>query len=159
MIDIEEKEIELTIENASRRSFLQGMFSASAFVLCVGKSPLLAKTARNGAPDLVSRRNSCGKPGYLAWPESELASRDLNVGTGEAVGGSSNVEREIVAVALYCRQNVRRKGGGRRVAREPGGCRSDVLPIAGSSECLARFVRRQGDGACRTDDGRACAGY
>ena len=50
MIDIEEKEIGLTIENASRRSFLQGMFSASAFVLCVGKSPLLAKTARNGVP-------------------------------------------------------------------------------------------------------------
>jgi isoquinoline 1-oxidoreductase beta subunit len=46
---IEEKEIELTVENASRRSFLQGMFSASAFVLCIGKSPLLAKTAINGA--------------------------------------------------------------------------------------------------------------
>jgi isoquinoline 1-oxidoreductase beta subunit len=38
------------IENVSRRNFLQGMLSASAFVLCVGKSPLLAKVARNGAP-------------------------------------------------------------------------------------------------------------
>ena len=38
------------IENVSRRRFLQGALSASAFVLCVAKSPLLAKAARNGAP-------------------------------------------------------------------------------------------------------------
>ncbi len=38
------------IENVSRRTFLQGALSASAFVLCVGKSPLLAKAARSGAP-------------------------------------------------------------------------------------------------------------
>ena len=42
----------MTIENVSRRSFLQGMLATSAFVLCVGKSPLLAKAARNGAPGL-----------------------------------------------------------------------------------------------------------
>lgn len=40
----------MTIQNVSRRHFLQGALSASAFVLCVSKSPLLAKTARNGAP-------------------------------------------------------------------------------------------------------------
>ena len=40
----------MMIENVSRRSFLQGMLASSAFVLCVGKSPLLAKAARNGAP-------------------------------------------------------------------------------------------------------------
>jgi len=38
----------ITIENVSRRNFLQGMLSASAFVLCVTKSPLLATAARNG---------------------------------------------------------------------------------------------------------------
>ncbi len=40
----------ITIENVSRRNFLQGMFSASAFVLFVGRAPLLAKAAKNGAP-------------------------------------------------------------------------------------------------------------
>ena len=38
------------MENVSRRSFLQGALSASAFVLCVTKSPLLAKAAGTGAP-------------------------------------------------------------------------------------------------------------
>jgi isoquinoline 1-oxidoreductase subunit beta len=53
MITLEKPaEEKISIENASRRSFLQGMFSAGAFVLCVGKSPLLAKAARNGAPSL-----------------------------------------------------------------------------------------------------------
>lgn len=37
------------IENVTRRSFLQGALSASAFVLCVRTSPLLAKAARSGA--------------------------------------------------------------------------------------------------------------
>ena len=36
-----------TIENVSRRNFLQGMLSASAFVLCVAKSPWLANAAGN----------------------------------------------------------------------------------------------------------------
>jgi len=40
----------ITIENVSRRNFLQGMFSASAFVLFVGRAPLLAEAARNGTP-------------------------------------------------------------------------------------------------------------
>jgi isoquinoline 1-oxidoreductase subunit beta len=43
MIAIDEKTIENAIENSSRRSFLQGLLSASAFVLCMGKSPVLAK--------------------------------------------------------------------------------------------------------------------
>lgn len=43
---------EIVIENLSRRGFLQGMLSASAFVLCVTKSPLLAKAA-SGAPGLA----------------------------------------------------------------------------------------------------------
>ncbi|PYX46783.1 MAG: twin-arginine translocation pathway signal protein [Acidobacteria bacterium] len=38
------------VENVSRRGFLQGVLSASAFVLCVGKIPLLASAARIGAP-------------------------------------------------------------------------------------------------------------
>ena len=44
-----EKPKEITVENVSRRNFLQGALSASAFVLFVGRSPLLAKAARNGA--------------------------------------------------------------------------------------------------------------
>src|SRR5580700_1440955 len=44
------KEEKIDIENVSRRRFLQGVFSAGAFVLLVGKSPLLAKAARNGVP-------------------------------------------------------------------------------------------------------------
>ena len=52
MITLEKTAMEkMTIENVSRRSFLQGMLATSAFVLCVEKSPLLAKAnaARNGA--------------------------------------------------------------------------------------------------------------
>ena len=41
---------EIVIENVSRRRFLQGALSASAFVICVSKSPLLAKAASNAAP-------------------------------------------------------------------------------------------------------------
>jgi isoquinoline 1-oxidoreductase subunit beta len=51
--EIVEKEVvveRMTIENVSRRRFLQGALSASAFVLCVTKSPLLAKAVRSGAP-------------------------------------------------------------------------------------------------------------
>jgi isoquinoline 1-oxidoreductase subunit beta len=43
----------ISIENPSRRSFLQGMLSAGALVLWVGKAPLLANAARNGAPTAV----------------------------------------------------------------------------------------------------------
>jgi isoquinoline 1-oxidoreductase subunit beta len=59
MIAIEENVIERTqvkkgvIENVSRRSFLQGMFSAGAFVLCVAEYPLLAKAARRGVSTLA----------------------------------------------------------------------------------------------------------
>jgi len=50
MITLDRLDKESAIENVSRRSFLQGALSASAFVLCVRTSPLLAKAARNGAP-------------------------------------------------------------------------------------------------------------
>ncbi len=40
----------ITVDNVSRRGFLQGMLSVSAFVLCATKSPLLATATRNGAP-------------------------------------------------------------------------------------------------------------
>ena len=54
MITLEKAPLkDITIENASRRNFLQGMLSASVFVLCVRTSPLLAKAARNTAPGTV----------------------------------------------------------------------------------------------------------
>lgn len=40
----------ITIENMSRRHFLEGMLGASAFVLCVRTVPAFALTAGNGAP-------------------------------------------------------------------------------------------------------------
>ncbi len=43
----------ISIENVSRRNFLQGMLSASAFVLGVTKFSLLAKAASSGAPTAV----------------------------------------------------------------------------------------------------------
>ena len=52
MITLEKLEKKAAVENLSRRSFLQGALSASAFVLCVRTSPLLAKAARNGAPNV-----------------------------------------------------------------------------------------------------------
>ena len=39
----------ITIENVSRRGFLQGMLATSAFVVCIREVPLLAKAARSGA--------------------------------------------------------------------------------------------------------------
>ena len=45
---------EITIENVSRRGFLRGALGASAFVLCVGKFPVLAKTAGGAAVDSAS---------------------------------------------------------------------------------------------------------
>src|SRR5579859_2086826 len=43
----------ITIENVSRRNFLQGMLSAGAFLLCVRTNPLFAKAASSLAPDAV----------------------------------------------------------------------------------------------------------
>jgi len=40
----------IRIENVSRRDFLHGMLAGSAFVLCVGEFPVLAKAARSGVP-------------------------------------------------------------------------------------------------------------
>jgi isoquinoline 1-oxidoreductase subunit beta len=55
MIPLEKPAMEkITIENVSRRNFLQGMLATSAFVLCVQKSPLLANAARNGASGLAA---------------------------------------------------------------------------------------------------------
>jgi len=44
----------ISIENVSRRDFLNGMLATSAFVLCARTAPLLAKAARNGAPALAT---------------------------------------------------------------------------------------------------------
>jgi len=53
----------IVIENVSRRGFLQGMLSASAFVLCVSEFPLLAKAARSGTP--TSPYSPTAAPGSL----------------------------------------------------------------------------------------------
>jgi len=50
MITLEKSEDKIAIVNVSRRNFLQGALSASAFVLCVGRVPMLARAARTGAP-------------------------------------------------------------------------------------------------------------
>jgi len=49
MITLEKASDKFAVVNVTRRSFLQGALSASAFVLCVGKAPLLAKAAENAA--------------------------------------------------------------------------------------------------------------
>jgi len=53
MITLEKTEEKFEISNVTRRSFLQTALSTSAFVLAVGKSPLLATAARSGAPSLT----------------------------------------------------------------------------------------------------------
>src|SRR5580698_1754258 len=66
MITVEKPDIgEVSIENASRRNFLQGMLSAGAFVLCVGKSSLLAKAVGEGAT-VTSLSNVSGAPASVA---------------------------------------------------------------------------------------------
>ena len=50
MITLEKSLDKVAIIDVTRRSFLQGAFSASAFVLCMTRSPLLARAARNGTP-------------------------------------------------------------------------------------------------------------
>ena len=54
MITLEKASEDFAVVNVTRRSFLQGALSASAFVLCVAKAPLLAKAAGNVAPGSVS---------------------------------------------------------------------------------------------------------
>ena len=54
MITLEKASDKFAVVNVTRRSFLQGALSASAFVLCVGKAPLLAKAAGNAAPGSVA---------------------------------------------------------------------------------------------------------
>jgi isoquinoline 1-oxidoreductase beta subunit len=51
------------IENVSRRRFLQGALSTTAFVLCVTRNPLLAKAARNGAPPVPTVDGTTFHPG------------------------------------------------------------------------------------------------
>lgn len=53
----------VSIENVSRRNFLQGMLSASAFVLCVRTSPLLARAARTGLASTPSVDGTAFHPG------------------------------------------------------------------------------------------------
>ncbi|MBA0088840.1 MAG: xanthine dehydrogenase family protein molybdopterin-binding subunit, partial [Acidobacteria bacterium Pan2503] len=50
MITLEESLDKVAIINVTRRGFLQGALSASAFVLCMTRSPLLARAARNETP-------------------------------------------------------------------------------------------------------------
>ncbi|HKV76588.1 MAG TPA: molybdopterin cofactor-binding domain-containing protein [Candidatus Sulfotelmatobacter sp.] len=50
MITLEKGSNKFTVVNVTRRSFLQGSLSASAFVLCVAKAPLFANMAGNVAP-------------------------------------------------------------------------------------------------------------
>jgi isoquinoline 1-oxidoreductase beta subunit len=58
MITAEKESMEtITIENVSRRHFLQGVLGASAFVLCVTKSPLFAKAAGSEAAANVALTN------------------------------------------------------------------------------------------------------
>jgi isoquinoline 1-oxidoreductase beta subunit len=55
MISEEKTTVEkISVENLSRRNFLQGVLATSAFVLCIRQTPLLAKAARSGAPSLAS---------------------------------------------------------------------------------------------------------
>ena len=54
MITLEKASDKFAVVNVTRRSFLQGALSASAFVLCVGKAPLLARAAGNAAPGSVA---------------------------------------------------------------------------------------------------------
>ena len=50
MITLEKTSSTFAVVNVTRRSFLQGALSASAFVLCVAKAPLFAKAAGNVVP-------------------------------------------------------------------------------------------------------------
>ncbi len=54
MITLEKTSSTFAVVNVTRRSFLQGALSASAFVLCVAKAPLFAKAAGNVAPGSVA---------------------------------------------------------------------------------------------------------
>jgi isoquinoline 1-oxidoreductase beta subunit len=54
MITLEKTSSTFAVVNVTRRSFLQGALSASAFVLCVAKAPLLAKAAENVASGSVA---------------------------------------------------------------------------------------------------------
>jgi len=61
----------IRIENVSRRDFLHGMLASSAFVLCVGEFPVLAKTARTGAPmSPYSAPSATGSVGASAFHPS-----------------------------------------------------------------------------------------
>ncbi len=54
MITLEKASENFAVVNVTRRSFLQGALSASAFVLCVAKAPLFAKVAGNVTPGSVA---------------------------------------------------------------------------------------------------------
>jgi isoquinoline 1-oxidoreductase beta subunit len=78
MITVEKSE---EIESVSRRNFLQGALSASAFILFVGKSPLLAKAARDGAPRDIANVS-------LANPSIETAAFHPGVFVGIQTDGT-----------------------------------------------------------------------
>jgi isoquinoline 1-oxidoreductase beta subunit len=69
MISMEKIAIEkIRIENVSRRDFLHGMLASSAFVLCAGEFPVLAKAARGGAA--TSPASALGSVGASAFHPS-----------------------------------------------------------------------------------------
>lgn len=76
----------ITIENVSRRHFLQGALGASAFVLCVTKSPLLAKAAKSGAPTVLSVEGTVFHPGVYVGIQTDgtvlIVSHRTEMGNG-----------------------------------------------------------------------------
>ena len=80
MITLEKTSSTFAVVNVTRRSFLQGALSASAFVLCVAKAPLFAKAAGNVAPQStsnVSRRRKHNAFTLFLSPEQLM--RQLNL--------------------------------------------------------------------------------
>jgi hypothetical protein len=72
MITAEKESMEtITIENVSRRHFLQGVLGASAFVLCVTKSPFLAKAAGSATPKVLSIDGTVFHPGVYVGIQSD----------------------------------------------------------------------------------------
>ena len=87
MITVDKESMETTtIENVSRRHFLQGALGASVFVLCVTKSPLLAKAATSGASTLTSVDGTVFHPGVYVGIQSDgtvlIVSHRTEMGNG-----------------------------------------------------------------------------
>ena len=98
MIDLEKPAMEkITVENVSRRKFLQGMLATSAFVLCSRETPLLAKAARNGAPSFGAPSLATSAGGTV---ESSAFHSSVFLGI-QTVGGVSNPLRDPCSAAVH----------------------------------------------------------